>query len=212
MKFMIDFESALEHFESSDPKMHQLALTALAHDNELTVPRSRSRREYFQALSSAIVGQQLSTKAADTIWGRVAALAGGQVSPDSVVKLRHDELRAAGMSNAKAAYLLSLADDVLSKKIILDDLDKLEDEAVIARLTELKGIGRWSAEMFLMFTLGRPDVFSAGDLGLIRAIEQHYGRTGIKPDEAIILAETWSPHRTTASLVLWHSRDNKPLV
>lgn len=209
---MVDFEAALKHFKTSDPKMHQLALSALSHDNVLTVPRSRSRREYFQALASAIVGQQLSTKAADTIWGRVEALAGGEVSPASVVKLRHDQLRAAGMSNAKAAYLLSLADDVLSKKIILDDLAKLEDEAVIARLIELRGIGRWSAEMFLMFTLGRPDVFSAGDLGLIRAIEQHYERVGIKPDEAITLAETWSPHRTTASLVLWHSRDNKPQI
>jgi DNA-3-methyladenine glycosylase II len=94
----------------------------------------------------------------------------------------------------------------------LDDLNKLDDEAVIDRLVQLKGIGRWSAEMFLMFTLGRPDVFSSGDLGLIRAIEQHYERGGIKPEEAVVLAESWSPHRTTAALVLWHSRDNQPKI
>ena len=105
-----------------------------------------------------------------------------------------------------------MQEDVLSKKVKLNDLGKLDDEAVIDRLIELKGIGRWSGEMFLMFTLGRPDVFSAGDLGLIRAIEEHYMREELTPEEATALAELWSPHRTTAALVLWHSRDNKPQV
>jgi DNA-3-methyladenine glycosylase II len=208
---MVDFDEAVKHFAVSDLKMHSLAITALGHDNLLSVPKGRDKQQYFEALARAIVGQQLSTKAADTIWGRFMELC-GPVTPKNVVKLEHEQMRKVGMSNAKARYMHGLAEDVLSKKVTLDDLDKLNDEAVIDRLIQFKGIGRWSAEMFLMFTLGRPDVFSAGDLGLIRAIEEHYEQAGIKPEDAAALAENWAPHRTTASLVLWHSRDNKPLV
>jgi len=204
---MIDFKKALVHFEASDPTMTRLALAALSHERALTVPKARRPEQYFEELVSSIVGQQLSTKAADTIWGRVEALV-GPVTPANLAKVPHDDLRSVGMSHAKANYVHGLAEDVLSGRLKLNNLDKLADEAVIDRLIAVKGIGRWSAEMFLMFTLGRPDVFSAGDLGLIRSIETHYERPGVKPEDVLVLSQRWSPHRTTAALVLWHSRDN----
>lgn len=208
---MIDYQAAIAHFQANDQTMARLAKQAQDHEQDLTIPKKRPSKLYFEDLVSAIVGQQLSTKAAATIWQRFVDLA-GEVTPKAIAALSHDDLRQVGMSNAKADYVHGLAEAVASGQLKLNDIDKLDDEAVIERLVSIKGIGRWSAEMFLMFSLGRPDVFSAGDLGLIRAIEQHYQSAGIKPEEATALARQWSPHRTTAALLLWHSRDNKPLV
>ncbi|HEX9679244.1 MAG TPA: DNA-3-methyladenine glycosylase 2 family protein [Candidatus Saccharimonadales bacterium] len=207
----MDIDSAAKHFAKTDPIMARLAVTALAKDSGFELPAKRPADLYFRSLLSSIVSQQLSTKAADTIWNRFEALA-GQPTPKNVITIPHNKLRAVGMSHAKARYVLGLADDVAAGRLKLDDIDKLDDEAVIGRLVSVKGIGRWSAEMFLMFTLARPDVFSLGDLGLLRSVEELYGRPGITPVELDTLSRAWAPHRTSAALLLWHSRDNKPKV
>ena len=204
-------QAALAHFMQVDSVMAELLQRVINHKVALPPLTARAPDTYFKELVESIVGQQLSIKAAATIWKRFEDLV-GKVTPTNILKHEHAELRAVGMSNAKATYVLTLAQDVLNERIILDDLHELENEVVIERLLAAKGIGQWSAEMFLMFTLARPDVFSSGDLGLVRAVEAAYERPGISKSELDELAAKWSPHRTTAALVLWHSRDNQPLA
>lgn len=206
---MKQYQAALAHFRKADPVMAVLLEAALQHEQSLPALAARLPDTYFQELVESIVGQQLSVKAAATIWKRFEALV-GKVTPANILKHSPEEFRSVGMSNAKARYVLGLALDVVDKRIDLTDLHKLENEVVIERLVLVKGIGRWSAEMFLMFTLARPDVFSSGDLGLVRAVELAYNKPGISKDELDRLAQIWSPHRTIAALALWHSRDNSP--
>ena len=174
--------------------------------------RRGSRPDAFVALARAIVGQQLSTKAARSIWTRVDETLGGEPSAATVAAAEAQDLRAAGLSNSKVAYLKALADHVASGELDLDRLSELADEDVIAALIEVKGIGRWTAEMFLIFHLGRPDVMSAGDLGIRRAIELAYGLEELPgPTDLERIAEPWRPHRTLACLYLWRSLDNAPV-
>jgi len=204
---MKDAKVALLHFEAVDPIMAGLTRQALASADPPLLRSPVSPKLYFYELAESIVSQQLSTKAASTIWNRFMALV-GEVTPNSVLKTSHEQMRGVGLSNAKAAYVQGLAEMMVKNEIDLADLAGLDDEAVIERLVQVKGIGRWSAEMFLMFTLGRPDVFSTGDLGLVRAAELAYGKKSLSPVQLERLARKWSPHRTFAALVLWHSRDN----
>ena len=164
------------------------------------------------ALSRAIVGQQLSTKAAASIWRKVEGVFGGRApSPAELVDAEEDALRGAGLSGAKAAYLRDLAGRVASGELDLARLADLPDEDVIAALTEVKGIGRWTAEMFLIFHLARPDVLSPGDLGIRRAVQIAYGLDDLPgPTDLERLAEPWRPQRTLACLYLWRSLDNTP--
>lgn len=180
---------------------------ALAMASGLRPPTALQQHEYFARLIRAVVGQQLSVKAAASIYARLSTLA-GKLTPENLVALSHDELRGAGLSNAKASYVHEISRAVLEREVLLEKLHELEDAAVIAELTQLKGIGPWSAEMFLIFTLGRPDVFSHGDLGLKNAILRHYGKLPEPKLQKLVLS--WSPHRSTAAHVLWHSLDNTP--
>lgn len=202
-------EQAILHFQTTDPVMAALAMAAVNHEKPPRVLTPAKPDLYFIELAESIVSQQLSVKAAGTIWGRLVNIV-GTIEPASILQKSHEELRSAGLSNAKANYLRSLSELIVSGEVDLSDLHNQEDEVVIERLVQIKGIGRWSAEMFLMFTLARPDVFSAGDLGLVRAVELAYGRHGITPEELTELAAVWSPYRTFAAQVLWHSRDNSP--
>lgn len=156
----------------------------------------------FSSLASAIVGQQLSTAAAATIWRRFAAL--GPVEPASVLERTDDELRAAGLSGAKARYVRDLAERVVSGDLDLTCLDVLEDDAVIAEVCRVKGIGRWTAEMFLIFSLARPDVLALDDAGLLRAAgwALELGRPATR-EELAAAGAAWSPYRSAASLYLW---------
>jgi DNA-3-methyladenine glycosylase II len=174
--------------------------------------RRGSRPDPYIALARAIVGQQLSTKAARSIWEKVLGVFEGQEpSPADLLSVEPDRLREAGLSRAKVAYLRDLAERVGSGKLDLAGLPDLSDEDIVAELTEIKGIGRWTAEMFLMFHLGRPDVISTGDLGLRRAIQIEYGLEELPgPTEFERIAEPWRPHRTLACLHLWRSLDNAP--
>jgi DNA-3-methyladenine glycosylase II len=161
----------------------------------------------------AIVGQQLSTKAARSIFERLTTRFDGHTpTPEQVLADEPEELRAAaGLSRAKVGYLRSLAEHVLSGELELERLDELGDEDVIAELVAVKGIGVWSAHMFLMFHLQRPDVLPVGDLGVRKAIERAYGLNAMPdPVEMETIAEPWRPHRTLACRYLWRSLDNEP--
>ena len=174
--------------------------------------RRGSRPNPYEALARAIVGQQLSTKAAASIWKRVVKVLGGKTpKPRQLLAADPQELRDAGLSWAKVGFLQDLAEKVETGEVDLKALKKLSDEDVIAELTEIKGIGRWTAEMFLMFHLARPDVISTGDLGIRRAMQIGYGVEELPgPTDMEKIAESWRPHRTLACLYLWRSLDNAP--
>ena len=166
----------------------------------------------YGALLRSIVGQQLSTKAASTIYGRMLELFDGHApSPKQLLAADPDAIRAAGLSRPKIAYLRDLAQHVEDGELELDRLDELSDEKIIEELTAVKGIGDWSAHMFLMFHLGRPDVLPVGDQGIRNAIKIQYRLRKI-PDAKRMekIARPWRPYRTLACLYLWSSLDNQP--
>ncbi len=165
------------------------------------------RDDRFVALARAIVGQQLSVSAARTIWTRFVD-AVGSLEPGAVAAVDAQVLRDAGLSRAKAAYVQDLAWRVEGGQVNLDQLEQLADEAVIAELTMVKGIGRWTAEMFLIFSLGRPDVYALDDVGLQRSMRLAYATAGgMTPQALVKLTEVWQPFRSVASLYLWEALD-----
>lgn len=170
-----------------------------------------SRGEPFVTLARSIVGQQISVKAAQAVWNRFAAAA-GDVSPARVSRMREATLRKAGLSQRKAEYVRDLAARFASGEVDPSRWPAMDDEAVIAELVRVRGIGRWTAEMFLMFNLLRPDVLPLDDLGLLRAIGLHYldGARCARADAARI-AEPWRPWRTVATWYLWRSLDPLPV-
>ena len=171
---------------------------------------SAQRADHFSALVRAITGQQLSTKAASTIYARLAALMPGGVSPASLSTLTDEQMRAVGMSRQKIAYFRDLCDKALSGVVALDSLESMTDDEVIGALTKVKGIGRWSAEMFLMFRLHRPDVLPVDDLGIVNAVKNVYGlRKRPTADRIRKIGEAWRPYRSVASWYLWRSLDNE---
>ncbi len=174
--------------------------------------RRGSRPNPYEALARAIVGQQLSTKAAASIWSKLIALFDDQTpEPEALLRRRPATLRKAGLSNAKVEFLRDLARRVEDGRLDLKRLSKLSDEDITAELLEVKGIGRWTAEMFLIFHLGRPDVAAVGDLGIRRAVQIAYGMDELPgPEDLDRIAEKWRPHRTLASLYLWRSLANTP--
>jgi DNA-3-methyladenine glycosylase II len=176
------------------------------------VDRRGSRTDPYEALARAIVGQQLSTKAAASIWAKLLDQFGGTTpTPEQILRKRRTTLRKAGLSNAKVEFLRDLAAHVKDGRLDLKLLAKLPDEDIVAELIEVKGVGQWTAEMFLIFHLGRPDVVSVGDLGIRRAAQIAYGMEDLPgPEELEKLAEEWRPHRTLACLYLWRSLDNTP--
>ncbi|HEY1833073.1 MAG TPA: hypothetical protein VGG08_01445 [Solirubrobacteraceae bacterium] len=171
------------------------------------------RGDHYGALVRAIVGQQLSVLAARAIYGRLTERFGGRApTPQEILDDDPEELRAAaGLSKAKVNFLRSLAEHVLSGELELERLEELSDEEVIVELTAVKGIGVWSAHMFLMFELERPDVLAVGDLGIRRAMERAYAFDALPEPAAMeAIAESWRPHRTLACRYLWRSLDNEP--
>jgi len=171
------------------------------------------RDDHYGALVRSITSQQLSVLAARAIYGRLTARFGGRPpTPAEILADDPQELRAAaGLSHAKVGYLRSLAEHVISGELELERLDALSDDEVIAELVAVKGLGVWTAHMFLMFHLDRPDVLPVGDLGIRRAIERAYGLDSL-PDKAAMerIAAPWRPHRTLACRYLWRSLANEP--
>lgn len=162
---------------------------------------------YFEALTESIVSQQLSVKAADTIWKRfIALLPDSEVTAENVWEVSDQKIRDAGISWSKISYIKDLAKKTMESGILFEQFEIMSDEEIITELVKVKGIGRWTAEMFLMFAMERPDVFSYGDLGLRRAIQKWY-RLDHEPtqEEAEKIAQKWQPYRTIASRYLWRS-------
>jgi DNA-3-methyladenine glycosylase II len=182
-------------------------------DAEQAAKRERPATDHYGALVRSIVGQQLSTKAARAIYTRLTDYFGGHTpSPAEVLAADPEEMRAAaGLSRSKAQFLRSLAEHVLEGSLELERLDELGDDEVIAELVAVKGLGEWTAHMFLMFHLQRPDVVAPGDLAIRRAIMVRYGLPALPaPAEVSELAAAWEPHRTLACLYLWRSLDAVP--
>ena len=200
----------MEHLLGADPV---LGAIVAAHGPLDDAQRARGRpAEAYGALLRSIVGQQLSTKAARTIYGRLADLyGGGAPTPEQLLATDPEDLRGAGLSRAKATYLRSLAEHVVTGELELDRLTDLPDEEVSAQLTAVKGLGQWTADMFLIFHLHRPDVLPVGDLGIRRAVQLAYSLDEL-PDRARLaaVAEPWRPYRSLACLYLWRSLDNEP--
>lgn len=175
--------------------------------------REAQHEDPFQALVHAIVGQQLSPKAAATIARRVDALFRGRPTARAMAKVPDEALRAAGVSPQKLRYLRDLSARVGSDSLRLNALDLLADEAVIDALTAVTGIGRWTAEMFLMFRLHRPDVLPLGDLGILKAVQRAYGLRALPTATRLtVLGDAWRPYRSVACWYLWASLDDAPRV
>ncbi len=174
----------------------------------------RQRKDHLSALVGAIVSQQLSTKAAATIFGRFVALFPDSEIPDAAAIAAQSDavLRSVGLSGQKVGYLRDLSARLMDGRLRLEELDALPDAEVIERLVAVKGFGRWTAEMFLMFRLHRPDVLPSGDLGIVVAIQRLY-RLRKRPDAKRVLkiGEAWKPYRSVASWYLWQTLKNEPL-
>lgn len=164
---------------------------------------------YFEDLVSAICNQQLSGKAAETIFKRVSKLLGGVFEAKNILSKTDDELRACGLSYQKVKYVKDLALNVKEGKLKINLLDKLTDEEVISELTNVKGIGRWTVEMFLMFSLGRPDIFPLDDLGIKKGFIKVTGKVWDKTKAAKFAEKHWKPYRSVASWYLWRSLENR---
>ena len=167
----------------------------------------------FEALVRAIISQQLSTRAAATIAGRFEALFGESGPTPATVRAISDErLRGVGLSGQKLAYIRDLCHRIEDGSLPLDALDRMSDDEVIEALTKVKGIGRWTAEMFLMFRLHRPDVLPVGDLGIVKAVQKVYGLRKLPTaDRLVRIGESWRPYRSVACWYLWASLQNAPL-
>ncbi|MDO8486944.1 MAG: DNA-3-methyladenine glycosylase 2 family protein [Candidatus Curtissbacteria bacterium] len=191
------------HFKKVDPKIYGLSLRIKLV--EIVKPDS-----YFERLCRTIIGQQLSGKVARVIFARFTDLfPDGRIDPEMLLKLTDAKIRSVGMSNSKVAFIKDLAAKVVSRDVDLERIDDLTDAKIIEHLTKVHGIGPWSAEMFLIFSLGRPDVFSSGDLGLLRAVEKLYGIKNPSKEKLEKISEKWSPYRSFASRLLWKSLDNE---
>jgi DNA-3-methyladenine glycosylase II len=172
---------------------------------------ARQHADPFKALARAIVGQQLSAKAAATIFSRFEALFEAFPTPAQVLAVSDDRLRGVGLSAQKLGYLRDLCGRILEGELPLDVFDRMDDEGVIETLTQVKGIGRWTAEMFLIFRLQRPDVLPLGDLGIAKAVQRAYKlRKAPSPDRLTRIGEAWRPYRSVACWYLWASLNNEP--
>ena len=196
--------TAIRHLKSRDPVLGALIERIGAYRIEFREPS-------FDTLVRSIVFQQLSGKVARVIYGRLAdAVDGGRVTPEGVLKLRPDRMRRLGLSRQKIAYIRDLARQTAKAKIVFESLPDLTDEEVIEQLTKVKGIGVWTAHMFLIFALRRHNVLPTGDLGVRSAIKKVYGLADLpKPGEIEELARDWHPYCTVATWYLWRSLDGQ---
>ncbi len=198
--------AAVAKLRKSDPVLARI----IERVGPCRLHRSQGRGSYFEALAEAIVYQQLNGKAAETIFNRFRALYGPGAfpAPERIVKTPDMKLRKVGLSRQKLSYLKDLAGKVASGEVRLDTLESLPDDGVVETLTRVKGIGKWTAEMFLMFRLGRPDVLPTGDYGFQTAVKKAYGLKDLpRPAKLQELGEAWRPHRSVATWYFWRSLD-----
>jgi 3-methyladenine DNA glycosylase/8-oxoguanine DNA glycosylase len=200
---------ARRELAAADPAMAALIERVGEIDLETRLRRRSEERpgDAYGALLRAIVGQQLSTKAARTIYLRVIDIFDGSTpTPGQLLEASEEDLRGAGLSGRKVEYVRDLAAHVIAGELELDRLDELSDEDAISEIVAVRGLGQWTAEMFLLFHLERPDVLSGGDLGIRKAVRIEYGLEGMPaPERVLEIGEPWRPHRSLASLYLWES-------
>lgn len=199
---------AAEHLAMHDPLLKPVIATA-------GLATISPHRDYYHALVSSIIGQQLSVKAAATIKDRFKGLFGDRFpEPQEILDTSIEDLRSVGLSKGKATYVQDLAQHILDGRIDFDGIDDLSNEAIIKKLTDVKGIGEWTVHMFLMFCMGRTDVLAVGDLGIRTGIMKLYGLKQLPtPTEVTELAQAngWHPFETVACWYIWYSLDNKPM-
>src|ERR1700716_3755668 len=199
------FRKAMQHLKLSDP-----ILAAII--KRIGPCRMEFGEPVFHSLAEAIVYQQLNGKAAVTIFKRFAALAGEPVTPEGIAKLTDEQMRSVGLSKQKSSYLRDMAERAIRGELNFTRLAEMTDEEVIKHLTQVKGVGVWTAHMFLMFTLRRPNVLPTGDFGVQMAIKKHYNKRKMpKPMHMEKIARPWEPYRSIACWYLWRSLDIKTI-
>jgi DNA-3-methyladenine glycosylase II len=207
--------AARKALSAADPVMADLIERIGKLDVKTRLKRRSEERpaDAYGALLRAIVGQQLSTKAARTIYGRILEIFDGRTpSPEQLLEASEADLRGAGLSGRKVEYVRDLASHVIDGELEVDRLDRLPDEEVIEEIVAVRGLGQWTAEMFLLFHLERPDVLSGGDLGIRKAVQIEYGLDEMPPPTQVLeIGEPWRPHRSLASLYLWESLAATPV-
>ena len=196
---------AVRHLTQADPVLRAIIKRVGPYRMEYGDPE-------FHSLAEAIIYQQLNGKAAVTIFKRFAALAGEPLTPEGILKLSEEQLRSVGLSKQKSSYLRDLAAKTHEGKLDFGRLPKLSDDEVIEHLTQVKGIGVWTAHMFLMFALRRPNVLPTGDFGVRMAMKKYYKKRKLpKPDQMEKIAKAWEPYRSVACWYLWKSLDVKTM-
>jgi DNA-3-methyladenine glycosylase II len=196
---------ALNHLKKSDPVLRGIIERVGAFRMEFGEP-------VFHSLAEAIVYQQLNGKAAVTIFKRFTTLTGEPVTPEGIAKLTAEQMRSAGLSKQKSSYLRDMAERAVRGDLDFTRLPEMSDEEVIKHLTQVKGVGVWTAHMFLMFTLKRQNVLPTGDLGIQIAIKKHYNKRKLpKPAQMEKIAKPWEPYRSVACWYLWRSLDIKTM-
>lgn len=199
------WQNATTHIKANDPILGRIIDS---YAGEILT----SRGDGFTTLARSIIGQQISVKAAASIWNKIDAHLGG-ITPNSIQQITDDDLRSLGLSRQKIVYLNGIANAFLSGEIAPDAWHDKDDSYVLNKLIALKGVGKWTAEMFLIFYMLRPDVFPIDDVGLLKAIDKHYNN-GQKLEKSayIKLAAAWSPYRSVATWYLWRSLDPLPVA
>jgi DNA-3-methyladenine glycosylase II len=196
---------AIIHLKKCDPVLREIIERVGPFRMEYGDPQ-------FASLAEAIVYQQLNGKEAETIFKRFAALAGDPLTPEGILKLSDEELRGVGLSKQKSTYLKNLAQKTAAGVLDFSRLPELPDEEVIEHLTQVKGIGVWTAHMFLIFSLRRPNVLPTGDYGVQMALKRHYRKRKLpKPKDMEKIARAWEPYRSVACWYMWRSLDIKTL-
>lgn len=200
-------KKAIQHLKQSDPVLAGII-------DQVGRCRMAYTEPVFGSLARAIVYQQLSGKAAATIFGRLAAAAGGEpLTPAGLLKLGFDEMRALGLSKQKATYVRDLAEKTAAAEVVFEDFGKMTNEQVMERLIQVKGIGVWTVQMFLMFSLRRPDVLPCGDLGIRNAVQKLYGlKAPVSAAQIEEIGGRWKPYCTVASWYLWRSLELQATV
>ncbi len=192
---------AINHLKNCDPVLRDIIERVGAFRMEFGPPE-------FHSLAESILYQQLNGRAAETIFNRFTALAGDPLTPEGILQLTDEQLRSVGLSKQKSSYLRDLATKTASGLLDFSRLSDMPDHEVIEHLTQVKGIGTWTAQMFLMFTLRRPDVLPTGDYGVQAAIKKHYRKRKLpKPKDMEKIARPWAPYRSIACWYLWRSLD-----
>lgn len=199
--------SACDYLMQNDVVLRQII-------QEASLPTIEPHDNYYSELVSSIISQQLSVKAASTIQGRFESLFGGKLpAPEAILSKSIDDLRNTGLSRPKANYIRDLAEHILDGKLKFDEFDELSNEEITAELIDVKGIGEWTAHMFLIFCMGRLDVLPTGDLGIRNGVGKLYGYESIPTSQEVRLVadkNNWHPYESVASWYIWHSLDNQP--